>query len=216
MKFKLLYSPILRHNFYFYPSDKIKITQDERGKISSSVRPECSKVNEMNLRTCRRVTEHKNIAKLFMLCIALCAGLLNAQESVFFMRELQQKIEELQLHDVRVTYEERAQCVGVMGVNREGRHVFYLTMKFIGSGSTFHWTPLMPVLLDLRCDRFKIENLDGHRVFLQWDSEAGFGSMSGYYIIFDRTRAVIMLRRIPFTELVVLVGPRNIADELND
>ncbi len=213
MKFKLLHSPILRHNFYFYPSDKIKITQDERGKISYSVRPECSKVNEMNRRMCRRVMEHNNIAKLFMFCIALCAGLLHAQETSLFMRELQHKIDELHLHDVNIVYEERAQCVGVMGINREGQRVFYLTMRFIGSGSTFHWTPLMPVLLDPRSDKFKIENLDGHRVFLQWNSEIGFASMSGHYISFDRHHALIILRRIPLADLVMLMGGRNVADE---
>lgn len=148
--------------------------------------------------------------------LTLCAGLLHAQEMPLFMRELQRKIDELHLHDVNIVYEERAQCIGVMGVTREGKRVFHLTMKFIGSGSTFHWTPLMPVLLDPRNDKFKIENLDGHRVFLQWNSAVGFASMSGYYIIFDRNRAVIVLRLIPIAELVMLVGPRNIADELND
>ena len=100
--------------------------------------------------------------------LVLCASVLHAQEMSPFIRELQQKINELQLHDVQITFEERAQCVGVMGINREGTRVFYLTMRFIGSGSTFHWTPLMPVSLDPLNDKFKIENLDGHRVFLQW------------------------------------------------
>jgi hypothetical protein len=148
--------------------------------------------------------------------LALCAGVLWAQETSLFMRELQRNIDELQLHDVRILYEERAQCVGVTGINRQGTRVFYVTMKFIGSGSTFHWTPLMPILLDPSNDKFKIENLDGHRVFLQWNSEIGFASMSGHYIIFDRNRAVIVLRRIPLAELVMLVSPRNIAEELND
>lgn len=145
--------------------------------------------------------------------LTLCAGVLHAQESSLFMRELQRKIDELHLHDVQIVHEERAQCIGVTGINREGMRVFYLTMKFIGSGSTFHWTPLMPISLDPSNDKFKIENLDGHRVFLQWNSTVGFASMSGHYILFDRTRAVIVLRRIPLAELVTLISERSIVNE---
>jgi hypothetical protein len=151
-----------------------------------------------------------------VLCLALSAGILQAQEPEL-PGELQLRIQRLQLINIDIVFGQRAQCVGVVGINRNEKKVFYISMRYIGDGSTFHWTPFVEVPMDPRSDKFLIDafvfDVKMVKVALHWNSKIGFASMSGYCIEFDPTRKIIFLRRISVAELTTLLGARAGTDE---
>lgn len=151
------------------------------------------------------------MVRKMMFCFAMSASLLHAAPAAPLPRELQAKIDELQLRDLKIAYDEKRPCVVVSGESKYRQMVAYVGMKYIGSGSTFHWTPLVAVPLYTATDSLWVEYIDNHILLLQWNSNIGRASVSGHYVLFDRNRAMIILRRISIIELIKLIDERTIA-----
>lgn len=142
--------------------------------------------------------------KKFIILLMLSAHVCAAQPPPALPHELQFSIDALQLKEMDILYEHKAPCVLVTGISRYNQWVAYVALRYIGSGSTFHWTPFVPIPLVARNDSLKIEYFGPKIAFFQWDSDVGFASLSGCWIEFDRERATVKLRRISIAELVEL------------
>ena len=125
------------------------------------------------------------IRRLLLYC-TLSINVLHAQLPDDFSVELKLKIEGLPLKEMisEMMYEERGQCFGLVGINQQNERMAYLSVRYIGSGSIFHWTSFIEIPIDRESDKFQIEysyKLQ-KRIFLHWSSSLGFPSMVGYYI----------------------------------
>lgn len=146
------------------------------------------------------------MVRKMMVCLAMSVSLLRAAEPLVKMpHELQTKIDELQLRDIKIAYEEHKPCVLVSGINRYTQRVAYVAIKYIGSGSTFHWTSFVAVPMYQGTKSMWIEYVDNQIVLLQYNNDVGHVGLSGHYISFDRDHTVVILKRISIADLMLLL-----------